>query len=282
MELIKEIAEMRGFAEAARDAAETIVLVPTMGFLHDGHRSLMRLAKAYGSTVVLSIFVNPAQFGVNDDYASYPRDPEADLAVALEEVVDAVFVPSVAQMYPDGYRTYVEVERLGENLCGANRPRHFRGVTTVVLKLFNLVLPHKAVFGRKDFQQLRIIEKMTEDLNLGVTIIGGATVREEDGLAMSSRNVYLSSEERAAASVIPRALEAVYRAYAAGERDGAALVRVAEELIAAEPLAELEYVKVCDPETLKDISEIEEKAIVALAVRFGHARLIDNLELGDT
>jgi pantoate--beta-alanine ligase len=280
MEIIKDLSEMRQFSAAARKAGETIVLVPTMGFLHDGHRELLRLGAALGSRLVLSIFVNPAQFGVNEDFSQYPRDLTGDLDVARGEGVDAVFTPDASDIYPEGFRTFVNVEGLGENLCGASRPGHFRGVATVVLKLFNIVSPHKAVFGKKDFQQLKIIKKITEDLDLQIEIIEAATVREADGLAMSSRNAYLTEDQRRAAAAIPRALEAAKKAYEAGERDGAALMEMVGSVIGSEDTTEIEYVKCVDPETLKDMKKLDGPAVIAVAVRLGAARLIDNVELG--
>lgn len=279
MEILKDVSEMKRFSAAARKAGETIVLVPTMGCLHQGHRELLRLGAASASILVLSIFVNPAQFGVNEDFSRYPRDLARDLDMAREEGVDAVFTPDAADMYPDGYRTYVNVEKLGDKLCGISRPGHFRGVATIVLKLFNIVSPHKAVFGKKDFQQLQVIKKMTTDLNLPVEIIEAATVREDDGLAMSSRNLYLSADQRSAAATIPRALNAALKAYREGERKVEALIERACSVIGAEDLAEIDYVKVVDPETMDDLEEVKGPALIAVAVRFGSARLIDNVEL---
>jgi pantoate--beta-alanine ligase len=249
-----------------------------MGFLHDGHRELLRIGKreARGGRLVLSIFVNPAQFGPREDYRAYPRDMGRDLSIAGEEGVDAVFAPKAEEMYPAGYETYVEVEGLSKYLCGRSRPGHFRGVATVVLKLFNVVMPHAAVFGKKDYQQLTIIKRMAKDLDLDIGIVGVETVREPDGLAMSSRNSYLGAAERQAASVIPRALFEAEALFSAGVRDGAEIRDKMKKIIEKEPLAVVEYIEVCDPDTLEDLSRITGSALVALAVRVGKARLIDN------
>lgn len=278
MNVIESVAGMRGWSSEARSKDERIVLVPTMGFLHDGHRELLRIGKkeARGGRLVLSIFVNPAQFGPKEDYSTYPRDMGRDLSIAGEEGVDAVFAPKSEDMYPDGYQTYVEVEGLSKRLCGRSRPGHFRGVATVVLKLFNVVKPHAAVFGKKDYQQLTIIKRLSKDLNLEVEIIGAETVRENDGLAMSSRNSYLGPEERLAASVIPRALDEAEALFSAGVREGTEIRDKMKKIIEKEPLAVVEYIEVSDPDTLEGVGRIRGSALVALAVRIGKARLIDS------
>ena len=227
----------------------------------------------------MSIFVNPLQFGPKEDYKAYPRDMERDLKIAGEADVDVVFAPESSEIYPEGHATFVDVEGLSNRLCGVSRPGHFRGVATVVLKLFNIVRPQKAVFGKKDFQQFLIIQKMVNDLNLDVELIPVETVREPDGLAMSSRNAYMNPVERKAAAAIPASLRAAKDAFSRGERNPSAIVRDMKKIIENEGPAVIEYVTVCDPVTLKDISSIGRGALVAVAVRLGAARLIDNILL---
>ncbi len=280
MEIIEDLSRMRSFSSSSRGKGLRVALVPTMGYLHDGHRELLRTGRQSGDVLVLSIFVNPAQFGPKEDLGSYPRDMERDLSVARDCSVDAVFAPRREDIYPIGYRTYAEVEGLSDRLCGASRPGHFRGVATVVLKLFNITLPHAAVFGLKDFQQFLIIRKMAEDLNLGVEIIGVDTVREPDGLAMSSRNSYLSVEERRAARCIPASIEEAQREFEKGARHAPAIVEKVKKVIEREPLAVIDYVKICDGYTLEDVERIEGGARLFLAVRVGRARLIDNCPIG--
>lgn len=265
-----------------RLAGANVVCVPTMGFLHEGHRSLLKMGRSVGpdSLLVLSIFVNPAQFGPNEDFASYPRDMARDLDMADQEGVDIVFAPDAKAIYPAGFRTHVEVEGLGERLCGLSRPGHFRGVATVVLKLFNIIEPDTAIFGEKDFQQLRIIRKMIQDLDLDLEIIGAPTVREPGGLAMSSRNSYLDAEERLAALCVPASIEAAKDAVSRGAVRSSEVVGEAKKIIEKEPLAVIDYVRVCDGDTLEDIDDIEDGARLFLAVRIGRARLIDNCPLG--
>ncbi len=258
----------------------TVGAVPTMGYLHDGHLALVRRARAENDHVVVSIFVNPTQFGPTEDYARYPRDPERDLAMLRAEGVDVVFMPSLEEMYPEGFATYVNVERLTERLEGAHRPGHFRGVTTVVTKLFNILQPHRAYFGQKDAQQLIVIRRMTRDLAFPVGIVDVPTVREPDGLAMSSRNVYLSPDERRAATVLFRALERARELWDAGVRDGSRLRAAMREVVESEPLARVDYVSVADPETLEELDAIEGRALASLAVRLGSTRLIDCAWLG--
>ncbi len=278
MDVIESVAEMRLWSSDALKKGERIVLVPTMGFLHDGHRELLRTGKkaAMGGRLVLSVFVNPAQFGPTEDYDKYPRDAGRDLSVAGQEGVDAVFMPKAEDMYPPGYETYVEVEGLSGRLCGRSRPGHFRGVATVVLKLFNAVKPHAAVFGKKDYQQLSIIKKMVKDLDLDIEIIGVETVRERDGVAVSSRNSYLGAEERRAAACVPRALDEAEAGFGVGARIAAEIVESMKKIIEKEPLAVIEYIEVVDPDTLESLSRVTGGALVAVAVRIGKARLIDN------
>lgn len=279
MKVIKTVKEMQEASIASRSKGAAAVLVPTMGFLHDGHRALLKRGRAEGGLLVLSIFVNPSQFGPKEDLSAYPRDIEADLRMAEEEGVDIAFVPEAKEIYPEGYRTWVDVEGLSDRLCGASRHGHFRGVATVVLKLFNAVLPDVAVFGWKDFQQLCIIKRMASDLGLRVEIIGVDTVREPDGLAMSSRNSYLSPEERRAASVIPSAIEEAKKAVAGGEIEVVEIVRKVKNIIEKERLAVVDYIKVCHSESLDEMEEAGPGAVLFLAVKIGRARLIDNTPL---
>jgi len=255
-------------------------LVPTMGALHEGHLSLVRRARPECDRVAATIFVNPAQFGPSEDLARYPRDLPGDLALLAREGVDMVFAPTEAVIYPPGFSTWVTEEQVARRWEGEARPGHFRGVTTVVLKLFNIVRPERAYFGEKDYQQLRVIERMVRDLNLPVTIVPCPTVRESDGLALSSRNVRLEPADRKAARVLSRALEAARSAAAKGERDGEALRRIAEDVIRGEPQARLDYVAVVDRETLEPLGRLDARGAVCLvAARIGPVRLIDNLRL---
>ena len=254
-------------------------LVPTMGYLHEGHLSLVRAARVQNECVVASIFVNPAQFAPHEDLASYPRDEARDLRLLEGEGVDAVFSPAYGEMYPDGYSTYVSVEGLTARLEGASRPTHFRGVTTVVLKLLNVVGPTRAYFGRKDAQQLAVVRRMVRDLDVPVEIVGMPIVREADGLAMSSRNVHLSPEGRRAAPVLHASLCLAEALFAAGERDAGVIRSRMSALIAAEALAAIDYVSIADAESLDELAMVDRPALVSLAVHFGRARLIDNTTL---
>jgi len=274
MEILRTIDSVRQWVRAQR--GRPIHFVPTMGYFHEGHLSLMRRARADGGAVIVSIFVNPLQFGPNEDLARYPRDFERDRQMAESVGVEAIFCPTVEEMYPAGYQTEVCVKKLSQPLCGRSRPGHFEGVATVVLKLFHIVTPDRAYFGMKDYQQLRIIQQLTRDMNLPIEIVPCPIVREADGLAMSSRNVYLTPDERAAATVLYRSLQWAQAQYAAGERDAARLRTGVHEQIAAEPLARIDYVAVVDAETLQPIERLERPTLVALAVFFGAARLIDN------
>ncbi len=255
--------------------------VPTMGYLHDGHLALVRAARKQNDHVVVSIFVNPAQFGLNEDFARYPRDEARDLALLRDERVDAVLLPSVEEMYPEGASTFVDVEGVTEMLEGAHRPGHFRGVATVVAKLFTIVQPRRAYFGRKDAQQLVVVRNLVRDLRFDIEIVPVPIVREPDGLAMSSRNAYLSPAEREAALVLSRALRQAEALFAAGERDAERVRAAMGELIAQEPLAQVDYVSVADPDSLRELERIEGSALASLAVRIGATRLIDNVTLGD-
>jgi len=265
--------------ESLRREGKTIGLVPTMGAFHEGHLSLMRRARAENDVVIVSIFVNPIQFARDEDFDSYPRDLQGDLAQTERAGADLVFTPSAEAIYPDGFQTYVDVTELTERLCGASRPGHFRGVTTIVTKLFNLVRPHRTYFGQKDYQQAAVVRRLVDDLNLDVEIVLSPTVREADGLAMSSRNVRLTPEERRAACVLYASLRLAEERVGAGERDTKAILDEMRVMIEAESLARIDYVALCDPETLKPLDRIEGPILTALAVRFGKTRLIDNLLL---
>jgi pantoate--beta-alanine ligase len=281
MKIIESIDEMQRLSRSARALGTTIALVPTMGYLHEGHASLMREGRRRGGLLVTSIFVNPAQFGPGEDFATYPRDMERDGRIAAAAGVDVIFAPAAAAIYPDGYQSFVEVEKLTLPLCGAGRPGHFRGVTTVVCKLFNIVQPDTALFGRKDYQQLAVIGRMVADLNIPVEIIAMPTFREPDGLAMSSRNAYLSPAERKSALSLSRSLEAAKALYLQGERDTSSLLSRAMAVIGAEPAANVEYVELRDGDTLEEKEKADDRTLLALAVRIGKTRLIDNCILGE-
>jgi pantoate--beta-alanine ligase len=262
-----------------RTMAGDVGFVPTMGYLHEGHLALVRAARQQNAHVVVSIFVNPTQFGPNEDFERYPRDEARDLALLHDERVDAVFLPSLKEIYPDGASTFVDVAGVSEQLEGAHRPGHFRGVATVVAKLFNIIQPQRAYFGRKDAQQLVLVRKLVRDLRFAVEIVPVPIVREPDGLALSSRNAYLSPAEREAALVLSRALRKAEALFAAGERNAERLRTAMHELIAQEPLAQVDYVSVADAETLRELERIEGAALASLAVRIGATRLIDNVTL---
>ena len=281
MKIIETIREMQSIAVAARREAKLIAFVPTMGYLHEGHASLMREGRRRGDLLVASIFVNPTQFGAGEDFASYPRDLTRDTALAAATGVDLIFAPTAREMYPAGYQTWVDVERITLPLCGASRPGHFRGVTTVVTKLFNAVLPDVALFGKKDFQQLAVIRQMTADLNLPVEIVGMPIVRETDGLAMSSRNAYLSADERQCALSLSRALNRAREQYQQGTAPVAELRAGVLALIEAEPLAAIDYAEFRDGGTLEEVTTAGDDTLLALAVKIGKTRLIDNCILGE-
>ncbi|MDO8587208.1 MAG: pantoate--beta-alanine ligase [Armatimonadota bacterium] len=277
MRIVATISETRKAVRAARAEGKTIGLVPTMGALHAAHLALMSRAREECGSVVVSVFVNPTQFGPTDNFEQYPRDLESDAAKAASAGVDLIFAPSAAEIYPAGFDAWVEVGGLTGILEGASRPGHFRGVTTVVAKLFNIVGPDRAYFGMKDYQQLKAIQKMVRDLDFPIEIVPVPTVREPDGLAMSSRNAYLSTEERTAATVLHRALKVAEELVNAGERDPEKVREAALGLIRSEPLADVDYVALVDPETLQAQRRVERPALVALAVRVGQTRLIDNM-----
>ncbi len=279
MRILTTVAGMQREAEALRRAGKSIGCVPTMGFLHEGHLSLIRAARAACETVVVSIFVNPLQFGAGEDLEAYPRDLPGDARKCEAEGTNILFTPTAEEIYPPRRRTVVEVLDLGDVLCGASRPGHFRGVATVVAKLFHIVKPHRAYFGRKDYQQTVVIRQMVRDMNLDVEVVVLPTVREPDGLAMSSRNSYLSPEERRAAPVLYRALKEAERLVAQGERSARRLLAAMEAVVAAEPLARKDYLALVDPETLENLDTVTGPAVALGAVRIGKTRLIDNLLL---
>ena len=259
-----------------RQTGHTIALVPTMGFFHQGHLDLMREGRQLADDLVVSLFVNPTQFGPNEDYATYPRDTDRDLALAAETGVDAVFMPTAGEMYPEGFQTYVDQADLPNHLCGLSRPGHFRGVMTVVAKLFNIIRPHMAVFGEKDYQQLAVIRQMVKDLNFNIDIRGLPTVREADGLAMSSRNTRLGQQERKAALSLYQSLQAIHERVKNGEHRADRLIDAAAEIIRAYPGTFIDYIKISDPQTLEDVEVIDRRVLMALAVKVGDVRLIDH------
>jgi len=279
MKIVRTVHEMHAFSKRMRNAAKIVSLVPTMGFLHEGHLSLMREAEKRSDVLVVSIFVNPIQFGPGEDYEAYPRNFDRDKEMVERAGGDCIYAPAVAEMYPEGYQTRVQVAQVTQNLCGLTRPTHFDGVTTVVAKLFNAVTPHVAVFGEKDFQQLRVIKQMVQDLNMDIDVVGMPIVREADGLAMSSRNRYLSPEERKAALSLSQSLFEAREMVLSGEKNTAVLENHVRGKIESTGMGRIDYVKVCDTLTLQDCSRIEDEAVMALAIYFGKARLIDNIVL---
>lgn len=276
MDIIKSIKEMQGWSEARRRQGDTIAFTPTMGYLHEGHLSLIREARNHADRVVVSVFVNPTQFGPGEDFNTYPRDLERDFQLAGSAGADILFTPNTWEFYPAGFDTYIEQEKLPGHLCGLSRPGHFRGVMTIVTKLFHVVNPHVAVFGEKDFQQLAVIRRMVADLNFNIRIIGHPIVREPDGLAMSSRNTKLSSKERGAAVCLSQALDQAKKRVREGETRSRMLMGIVEETISAQPEARIDYIRICDPDTLDDVSTVHQPALLALAVNIGQVRLIDN------
>lgn len=277
MRVVQSIDEMKSVVREVRRRGETIGFVPTMGYLHEGHLSLMREAKSRTGFVIISIFVNPLQFGAGEDFAEYPRDLSRDSMLAEQAGVNVIFTPPVKEMYPQGYATFVEVLGLTDKLCGRSRPGHFKGVTTVVTKLFNIIEPDMAFFGQKDAQQAIVLQKMTADLNMNLSIEIMPTVREEDGLAMSSRNSYLDPEERKAAQILSRSLTAVRQMTESGEREVKALKKEIEGLIDKEPLARIDYVNILSVPGLAEVERLQGRNLIALAVYIGQTRLIDNI-----
>ncbi len=276
MDIIRTAEEMQHWSLQARAEGKRISFVPTMGFLHEGHLSLLKEGRGQGDLLVLSIFVNPTQFGQGEDFEDYPRDLERDSELAAAVGVDVIFAPTAADMYPNGYATYVNVEGITEILCGASRPGHFRGVCTVVCKLFNIIQPQVAIFGTKDFQQLAVIRRMVNDLNMPVEIVGMPIFREADGLAMSSRNVYLSPEQHRQALSLSRAIRDARELVRGGDTDCADLIRRITGQISTQPEAVIDYIKICHQTTLEDQQAVDENSVLLLAVRFGSTRLIDN------
>jgi pantoate--beta-alanine ligase len=277
MKVLKTVADIKGIR---RKLPAPVGFVPTMGYLHEGHLALVRQARAESASVVVSIFVNPTQFAPQEDFREYPRDPERDLALLEKEGVDVVFMPPVEEIYPPGFSSWVEVGKIAQGLEGASRPGHFRGVATVVARLFNIVQPDRAYFGQKDAQQLLVVKSMVSELKMKLEVVAVPTVRELDGLAMSSRNTYLNPEERKAAAVLYQALGLAQRLFSEGEKDAEAIRRQMTELIQKQPLAEIDYISIADAETLDELDEVKPPALVSLAVKIGKTRLIDNVVVG--
>jgi len=279
MNVIKSVTEMQAFSEGCRKQGKKISFVPTMGYLHQGHACLMQEGRKLGDILIVSIFVNPTQFGPGEDFEKYPRDWDRDAQLCESAGVDVIFAPTAEEMYPQGYQTSITVAHVSRNLCGVTRPTHFQGVATVVAKLFNCTKPHIALFGEKDFQQLVVIQRMVKDLNMDIQIIGVPTVREQDGLAMSSRNTYLSADERVSALSLSRGLKQARELFHHGERSARVLIGTVREIIEKEQGTAVDYIKICDMETLQDIDTIAGPAVMALAIKIGKARLIDNVVL---
>jgi len=273
---------MQATSESARHEGKVIAFVPTMGYFHAGHLNLMREGRARAERLVVSIYVNPTQFGPGEDLDRYPSDFDRDQRMASGVGVDVIYFPPTSEMYPEHYQTYVTVEGVTQNLCGLSRPGHFRGVATVCTKLFNAVKPHVAIFGKKDFQQLVTIKRMVEDLNMDLQIVGMPTTREADGLAMSSRNVYLNTEERKSALCLSRALKMAQGRYEGGERNAARILGEVCPYIEGHPYAVIDYARICDTTTLSDVDVLEGESVLALAVKVGATRLIDNYVFGES
>ena len=280
MQIVTKIDDLKSIINEVKKKGQTIGFVPTMGFLHEGHLSLMRIAKSENDFAVMSIYVNPMQFGVGEDFESYPRDMERDKELAESAGCDLIFAPDSQEMYPPGFAAFVDVDRLTGTLCGASRPGHFRGVCTVVNKLFNLVSPHKAYFGQKDAQQALVLRKMVRDLNMDLELIILPTIREPDGLAMSSRNKYLSSSERKEAVILSKSLFMAQEVINAGERDVSAIKKKIGELISTADGAVVDYIEIVDTEELQPLPALKKECLIALAVKFGTTRLIDNIIMG--
>jgi pantoate--beta-alanine ligase len=277
--VVRSPKKMQRICEDLRRQEKTIGLVPTMGYLHQGHLSLVRIAKKRSDALVVSVFVNPTQFGPEEDFGSYPRDFRKDRLLLDEEGCDFVFAPGMKKMYPEGYLTYVSVEEIAGRLEGRSRPTHFRGVTTIVTKLFNIVRPDVAVFGQKDAQQAVVLKKMAEDLDFGIKMIIAPTVREKDGLALSSRNKYLSKDERRQATVLYRSLREAEKSIKEGERSTGRIVSRMKGLIGEQPSADLDYIAVTDTRSLEPLNKLKGEVLISLAVRLGKARLIDNIKV---
>jgi len=283
MKVVNRIKHMQALSESFRKVGKEIGFIPTMGYLHQGHLSLVRRARKENDVVVVSIFVNPTQFGEGEDFDRYPRDFERDKELLEREGVDILFYPSVKEMYPQGYSTFVEVEgTLTSVLCGEKRPGHFKGVATIVSKLFNIVKPHKAYFGKKDFQQLQVIKRLVKDLNFDVQVVSCPIVRDKDGLALSSRNTYLSLKERESALSLYKGLKLAKELFDNGERNPEVIKEKVKRLILSHPdVKKIDYVEIVDSETLKPVSEVKKGDTIALAVFVGNTRLIDNYQFGE-
>ena len=279
MKVFTKIVEIQEHIRQLKRAGKQIGFVPTMGYLHAGHLSLIEAAVKENDLVVVSIFVNPKQFGPREDFAEYPRDLERDLDLISQAGGEIVFIPETAEIYPENFQSYVEVREITANLCGAKRPGHFLGVATVVNKLFNIIKPDKAYFGQKDAQQCQVIKRMVLDLNMDVEIIVCPIVREADGLALSSRNVYLNQEERKQATVLSQALFKAQELIRDGERDSTTIKNIMEKMITQKPLAKIDYISIVDEITLQDVQHLNQNILIALAVKFGNTRLIDNIIL---
>lgn len=280
MKIINTVKEMQKYSDFIRGDGKTIAFVPTMGFLHEGHLSLIKDGRKRADEVIVSIFVNPAQFGPGEDFKSYPRDMDRDLSLCQNAGADAVFAPDAKELYPSAYQTYVNLTGLPNHLCGISRPTHFKGVATVVSKLFNIVKPHIAIFGQKDYQQLLVIRQMVSDLNFDIEIVGAPIVREADGLAMSSRNTYLTPEQRRQALCLYRSLKTSQGLVKSGITETSKIIAAAKDIISSQPEAVIDYIRICDPDTLEDVQVIDKPVRMALAVKIGKTRLIDNMMLG--
>jgi len=276
MQVVKTVVEIRGLRQKLKG---TVGFVPTMGYLHEGHLALVKQAKQEDSAVIVSIYVNPTQFGPREDFAAYPRDLDRDIELLRKEGTDIVFVPLDDEIYPREFSSWVDVEKVTERLEGASRPEHFRGVATVVAKLFNIVQPTRAYFGQKDAQQVVVIKRMVADLNMNLEVVVVSTVRESDGLAMSSRNIHLSPKERQAAIILFKALTLAQRLWRSGEKDAEKIRRQMTALIRKEPLAQIDYVSIADAQTLEELNSLDRPAVASLAVRIGKTRLIDDMPL---
>ena len=276
MEIFKTTSEMQSWSKKLKRQSKTICLIPTMGYLHKGHLSLIETGKALYDKTVLSIFVNPTQFGENEDLDSYPSDLEKDLSLAEKLKVDVIFLPSKDEIYNKNYQTYIELTNIPQHLCGLSRPVHFRGVATIVTKLFNIVDPDAAVFGQKDYQQLQVIRQLTKDMNFNIKIIGAPIVREDDGLAMSSRNTYLTLKQRKSGLCLSQSIEKAKTMIHQGETDANIILSKIKEFIESFKGTQIDYIALCDPETLDNITDIKGKILLALAVQLGKTRLIDN------
>jgi pantoate--beta-alanine ligase len=279
MKIINKVKKMQACADQARFENKKIAFVPTMGYLHEGHLSLIRIARELCDLLVVSIFVNPSQFAPHEDFDAYPRNFQRDFEMTEKEGVDIIFSPEIGELYPSGFQTFVSLEKIPIHLCGISRPIFFRGVATVVTKLFNIVKPHTAVFGKKDYQQLLVIRRMVSDLHMDIDIIGGETIREHDGLAMSSRNTYLTKNQRESALSLNKAMKSAQTAVESGVIDASQIISETKAFISSHPETLIDYVAICDPETLENIQVINRPALMALAVKVGSTRLIDNMIL---